>query len=183
MSRAGFLTFVVGIAVAISGAAKLPIDGNKWPDTLGLFFTGCVITIVGLIIWRKGMRAQEPLASDETPAVDLADTKDAVQVLEQLLEPARKFASEIDSLDAAAINERADSLIETYILPFAEDRNSIVVKHGMERGADVLCTMAFGERMLNRVWSASADGHVSEARDSFPKALAAFEQAHSQLSS
>ena len=36
---------------------------------------------------------------------------------------AQKLAAEIDSLDVEAINSRADDLIETYILPFSEDRN------------------------------------------------------------
>ena len=176
MSKAGFLIFIVGIATAISGGAKMPIDGTKWPDTVPLFLVGCVISILGLVIWRKAVAAEASSAEAN------GEKRDAVSILAELMEPAKKLAAEIDSLEAEAINARADALLETYILPFAEDRNSVLQKYGMDVGADVLCTMAFGERMLNRVWSASADGHVVEARNSFPQALAAFELAHSQLS-
>ena len=176
MSQVGFLVFVVGIAIAISGGAKLPVDGD-WPDTVPLFLVGCAISLLGLVIWRKALAA---LATSHEAS---SEKQDALSLLNALMEPAKKLGEEIDSLGEEAINSRADTLIETYVLPFAEDRNSIIQEFGMDVGADALCTMAFGERMLNRVWSASADGHVQEARACFPQALAAFEQVHAKLSS
>ena len=50
----------------------------------------------------------------------------------------------------------------------------------MDEGAQILVTMAYGERMLNRAWSASADGHIQEARGCIPEALAAFEEAYAK---
>ena len=78
-------------------------------------------------------------------------------------------------MEQEAINQRADELLETWVLPFAEVRQTIIQRFGMEEGADVLVTVAYGERMLNRVWSASADGHPQEARACLPEAIAAFE--------
>ena len=176
MSQVGFFVFVVGIAIAISGGAKMPTTGD-WPDTVPLFLVGCAITILGLVIWRKALAAAHVVHSAES------EKQDAMALLAALMGPAKKLGSEIDSLDVETINSRADDLIETYVLPFAEDRKSILQEFGMDLGADVLCTMAFGERMLNRVWSASADGHVQEARACFPEALAAFELAQAKLSS
>ena len=46
----------------------------------------------------------------------------------------------------------------------------------MERGAEILVTAAYAERMLNRVWSASADGHLPEAGASLTEAAEAIQQ-------
>ncbi len=62
---------------------------------------------------------------------------------------------------------------------FVEARESIVYVHGLQAYADVMNPFAAGERYLNRVWSASADGYVDEvneylgrAREQFADSLA-----------
>jgi hypothetical protein len=47
----------------------------------------------------------------------------------------------------------------------------------MDRGAEILVVIAFGQRMLNRVWSAAADRHLPEARSCYPDAVEALEEA------
>ena len=176
MQKAGFGVFVVGIAVAISGGAKLPEVGSEWPTTVPLFMVGCVISVVGLILWRRG------LADSSAATLKAAGGKpDAVALLTSLLEPARAFAAKCRTLELDSLNAGVDELLESYILPFAEVRQTIIQRFGMEEGAEVLVTMAYGERMLNRAWSASADGHIQEARACIPEALAAFEEAYTQV--
>ena len=47
----------------------------------------------------------------------------------------------------------------------------------MDKGAEVLVVVAYGERMLNRVWSAAGDEHLLEARTCLPEAQEAFAEA------
>jgi hypothetical protein len=56
-------------------------------------------------------------------------------------------------------------------------RRKIIDRLGMSKGSEILVVVAYGERMLNRVWSAASDGHLPEARSSYPEARAAFHQA------
>ena len=177
MRIAGFVSFMIGIAIAISGGAKMPIEGEKWPDTVPLFIVGILVAVIGLVIWRLAVaKANQELAEKGS-----SDRKDALSLLAGLIEPTRKLTKEAPSLRAEEINHRANDLLEEYVLPFAEERQTLIQRFGMEAGADVLVTMAFGERMLNRIWSASADGHVQEARACCGEALAAFEEAQTKV--
>ena len=54
---------------------------------------------------------------------------------------------------------------------------------GMSHGAEILVATAYGERMLNRVWSAAADGYLEEARSSFREASSAFDEAATMMTS
>ena len=95
----------------------------------------------------------------------------------------RELGDSIDSLDGNAITERVEKILEHTVLPFAEARQKLFDRLGMRAGADLLVTAAYGERMLNRTWSAAADGHLVEARSSFREATQAFDEAAAMVSS
>ena len=171
MNIAGPLLFFVGILIAISGSAKMPAEGATYPDTMGIFFVGAVLAIIGTILWRiaVGKKASEQLQqSNET---------DALSLLRNLMEPARQLRDEIQGLDTDAICERVDQLLNSFILPFADNRQQVIIRLGMDTGAELLVTMAYGERMLNRTWSAASDGYPAEALSVYPDAVDAFEEA------
>ena len=87
----------------------------------------------------------------------------------------------IETLDPEALTERVDSLLNEFVLPFAQVRQVLVDRLGMEKGAETLVIVAFGERLLNRVWTAAADGHLPEARACFPEAYDAFVEARTTV--
>jgi hypothetical protein len=70
-----------------------------------------------------------------------------------------------------------DKILNTLVLPFAEVRQTIIDMFGMSQGANLLVVVAYGERNLNRVWSAASDGHLPEARSVLPDVISAFEEA------
>ena len=57
---------------------------------------------------------------------------------------------------------------------FIEARESIAHSHGLAAYAEVMNCFAAGERYLNRVWSASADGYVDEINDYLDRAREQF---------
>jgi len=172
-----FGIFSVGIIICILGGAKVPAAGTDWPDTLGLFSVGAVISIVGLFLWRKVVAIAN---AEETKS---QDSKDPATILQEMAEPLDRLSSEIGEMDADTITKRIDEILDTYVLPFAEVRQRIINKLGMEKGAEILVVVAYGERMLNRVWSAAADGHTVEASSCFPEAHEAFAEAQKLLQS
>lgn len=163
--------FAIGIIVSISGGAKMPADGATWPDTLPIFLVGAGLAIVGLVGWRRDRARQA--AADATAS----GGGDPVALLQSMLPPARALLDDLSALKHAEVCDRIDALLEGYVLPFAEVRQRIVDRFGMEKGAEILVVVAYGERMLNRVWSAAADGHLPEATSVYPDALQAFEEA------
>jgi len=174
MKLLSWALFAVGTLIAISGGAKMPAAGAKWPDTVPLFIAGAVLAAAGVALWRYALRVENRAA--RMNAGEHAEG-DALSLLGAVIAPTRALLDEVDQLEGHAVTERVDHLQETYILPFAERRQEIVNRFGMSRGAEILVTVAFGERMLNRVWSAAADGHMPEARAVLPDALSALEEA------
>lgn len=170
---------------AISAAAKLPAplpEGepvsflDRFPDTLSGFAVAFLITVAGLVFWWKDVFAQR-----KTGQVDTGDQSNPLTLLAGLTPQLRELADSIDSLDGKAITARVEQILEHTVLPFADARQKLFDRLGMKAGADLLVTAAYGERMLNRTWSAAADGHLVEARTSFREAILAFDEAAAML--
>ena len=64
---------------------------------------------------------------------------------------------------------------------FVESREAISHVYGLQAYADVMSHYAGGERFLNRVWSASADGYVDEVNTYLGRSLEQFEIARDKL--
>jgi hypothetical protein len=176
-----YILFGGGIMAAISGAAKLPTaipEGttpaflDRFPDTLPEFTIAFIATVVGLIIWWKDVFAQRKASQAAE-----GDESNPLTILASLAPQLSDLAGSIDKLDGPAIIARVEKILEHTVLPFAEARQKLFDRLGMRVGADLLITAAYGERMLNRSWSAAADGHLVEARSSFREAAQAFDEA------
>jgi hypothetical protein len=176
MGRMGFGLFSIGIIIAVTAGAKAPARIGEWPDTWPVFLVGAVLCIAGLVMWHRGTRAEADAAANDT------ESRDPVELLNALQAPLNALGNDIDALDADGIMNRVDGLLDGYVLPFGEVRQRIIDSMGMEDGAEVLVVVAYGERILNRVWTAAADGHLPEARACFPEAAAALHEANQKLS-
>ena len=87
-----------------------------------------------------------------------------------------KLKEEASTLDTEALCDRVDSILQEYVIPFAMARHKVVEKLGMDKGAELLVVVAYGERMLNRAWSAAADQHAPESVASIEEACEAFQE-------
>jgi hypothetical protein len=162
--------FGVGLLVAISGGAKMPDAGLRWPSTLPISIAGAIAAIAGVVLWHRQQRA-----SAAAPAGH-ADT-DPFALLAALLPKLQALGARAAALPAGELCGAVDTLLEGYVLPFTEARQRVTARLGMRAGAELLVTAAYGERMLNRVWSAASDGHLPEALACLSEAIAAFEAA------
>ena len=158
-----------------AGSATIP---SAFPSTSPVFAAGLALAVVGVVLWRvsahRAAMAGHVAAEKGEPE---APGRDPEVLLREVVKPLHVLQAEIDKLGADKITERIDSLLEGYVLPFAEVRRGMIDRFGMTDGAEILVTVAFGERMMNRVWSAAADGYLTEARACYPDVVAAFEEA------
>ncbi len=177
MKKVAPAIFGVGIMAAISGGAKVPAKIGEWPDSVPIFLVGAVIALIGLVLWRMETAKERRAIAEGASQVE---GQDPFVFLADVQAPAAELAGEIDGLEASVICDRVDVLLETYILPLAEVRQLFIDKVGMDKGAEILVTIAYGERMLNRTWSAAGDGHLPEARAVYPDAVAALAEAQGQ---
>ena len=169
----GIILFGAGIIVAIASGAKLPVEGKEWPDTTTLWILASIVSAFGIVLWRMGDKKsiREAIAreahSDQNPFV----------LLEKMQAPMAKLRADSNHLDLASMCVRVDEVLDAYVLPFAEVRRKVTEQMGMGKGSEVLVVIAYGERLLNRAWTAAADGHIGEAQIAVPDAVAAFQEA------
>lgn len=166
MRRIGAALFAVGIVGGIVTGAPVPAEMGGWPHTTGIWIAFALIGAVGTGMWRIGVKraAREALKTADA-------TENPFALLDELVAPARKLREEADGLDTAAMMVRVDELLDNYVLPFAQVRSKVIDRLGMSAGSEILVVLAYGERMLNRTWSAASDEHLPEAQASLPEAV------------
>ncbi len=153
-------------------SAELALD-PKWPWTTTMWALFAFVTAAGVALWRHGVRSAAKAGLE-----NVSDEENPFALLARLLPPARALGEQLGQLDEREIPRRATELLDDYVLPFAVVRQKVIDRLGMKVGSEILVVLAYGERMLNRVVSAAADGHLPEAQASYPSALAALEEAN-----
>lgn len=159
------IIFFIGVLIAITAAAKMPQANQNFSDNILIFVVGIIISIVANIFWHKEVKSEaiEKIKKHR-------DSEDnPVFLLQRSVEQIQKLNDDFDRLDNKQVCQCINDISENFIHPFTEKRYSIIDIMGMEKGSEVLLTVAYGERMLNRVWSACSDGHRFEAKNSLDK--------------
>ena len=162
MIAAGFL----GAAYATS----LHADQVHWT----LFGLSAFISAAGVIIAKRMDSADA--RSESVLNSNRAELNDSIaNIVTQLGETT--YASD------EQLRDWIDEQLRPDLRRFADARESMVHLYGLQTYADIMSNFATGERYINRVWSASADGYDSEAATYLEKAAGQFAEAQSQLSS
>lgn len=178
VTRISFIAFVLGLMLAVTGAAKMPTPaqlqaGQTWPDTLPLFAAGLGICIAGLIGWRVGLRRED--ARGQLSRLGPKGMFGLIVNCRRALEQIRDEMDAHANIAPQIVRDKVDSLLAAYVEPFVENRFILIEHYGMRRGAEILLQFALAERYINRVWSATADGAGNEARASLQTALDALD--------
>lgn len=135
------------------------------------------LMLVGMLCLRAARSAALQEAGDKHDA-DIAVLQGS---LASLIEKVRGFEAGRSDEDQLVIHRCIDEELMDDIDAFVEARESMIHKLGMQRYADIMSPFANGERLLNRAWSASADGYVDEVRSCVTNARAELEKAAAQL--
>jgi len=96
--------------------------------------------------------------------------------LERIAANINKLDADKHSIDTYDMRLRIDELFIEDLEIFVDARQSIAHRHGMAAYGDVMSSFAAGERYLNRVWSASADGYIDEVNTYIEKAREQFDE-------
>ena len=105
----------------------------------------------------------------------------------ELKESIRNIVRDLNELNTKAVKkgdelrDKIDLELRTDLRRFADARESMVHLFGLQTYADIMSCFAAGERYINRVWSASADGYDEEASTYLVKAAGQFKEAQKQL--
>jgi len=81
-----------------------------------------------------------------------------------------KLNADKHSINTYDMRHEIDKLFMDDLEQFIDARQSIVHRYGLAAYGEIMSSFAAGERYLNRVWSASADGYIDEVNEYLEKA-------------
>jgi hypothetical protein len=153
----------------LAGALAATIDKEyvQW----GYFAVALAVGAVGVGLVRFGVHREkrvEGKLTEDIQSIELSLTR----IVENMTDlNARKY-----SINTYDVRHRIDELFPEDLTVFVEARDSISHTYGLNVYADVMSSFAAGERYLNRVWSASADGYIDEVNAYLDKAQEQFSE-------
>ena len=171
MKKMGFLLLVAGFLAGAYSTA-LDIELTNW----SMFVPAALAAVVGVMILKRqasgAETSEQVLTANKTELTE--SLSNIVGNLEELID-----AGESVTLDK--LRDEIDTRLRDDLRRFADARGSLVHLFSLQTYADIMSEFAAGERYVNRVWSASADGYGREARAYLEKAVTQFREASRQL--
>jgi hypothetical protein len=167
------LSIVLLCAGFLAGAYATVLDVRQ--VSWNLFAVAVVAAIAGLVIMKR--EASSASRSDSVLELNRGELLDSIN---NVVRDLRGLPVEVSSQDDK-LRSWIDDKLRNDLRRFADARESMVHLFGLQVYADIMSSFAAGERYINRVWSASADGYDQEAARYLDKATQQFAGTQEQL--
>ncbi len=152
-------------------ATSLDVENVNWM----LFGMTAIAAAIGLFIYKRQVNALA--RSDTVLESNRTELRESIaNIVKDLSE-----LNEDGLTKGAVLRDRIDLKLREDLRRFADARESMVHLFGLQTYADIMSHFATGERYINRVWSASADGYDEEAEAYLKRAAGQFDEAKQQL--
>ncbi len=170
MKKIAYLLLVAGFLVG-AYATALHVDEVEWL----LFAAAAAAAVAGVVLAK---RADHALAT----AGDVLETNrnELNESLANIVRDLREM-TEGEMAQGEQLRDWIDQKLRPDLRRFVEARGSMVHLYSLQTYADIMSEFAAGERYINRVWSASADGYREEAESYLLRAAQQFADARDQL--
>jgi len=141
----------------------------RWPHKwwFGLSVVGL---LAGAMMLRRDARAKV-IAAESRVAEETQSPEGILETIRSIVESLLQDlpATPDDQRRCDLIVERLDQVQRTHAPAFVDLRPVIVSRLGVAGYAQLMDRFAAAERQINRAWSAAADGHEAEARQSLER--------------
>lgn len=171
MQKLGITLVTAGF---LAGALFASLDKDSVP--WGAFVPAWLVACAGVAVLRIGARRQ---ATDRSLLE--SNVRDIERSIARITEHSRELADADWGADVYDLPDEIDRRFPEPVARFVQARESIRYVHGVDAYAEIMSEFAAGERYLNRVWSASAEGYVDEANTYLEKAHHQFHLAKTRL--
>ena len=148
----GHLLLWIGV-IAAAFVAVVREAAIDWP----WYAAALAVGLVGVVLLRVTARAAA--TAQHRIAEDLAALRSALRGALDGLQPLCEAGLDVD---VYRVKDRLDVDVHRALDRFVDARESMIPAFGMAAYAEVMSRFAAGERLLNRAWSASADGYLDE---------------------
>lgn len=169
MTALGYLLLVVGF-LASAFAASQQVIPWLW------FVPTAMAAAAGVIVIKRAARAHAQ--SDTVLHGNRRDLEESLDNIVRNLTDLRKNKANIPTYE---MRMEIDKLFRDDLTRFADAREALTHIYGIQTYADIMSEFAAGERYLNRVWSASADGYADEVLQYIERAYEQFTHARERF--
>ena len=138
----------------------------------GFFVCALIVGAIGVVLVQSGKR--QHTKSEEKLTSNIQNIQAS---LSRIAENITQLNAAKDSINTYDMRDRIDELFSDDLAVFVQARESISHLYGLQAYADIMSYFASGERYLNRIWSASADGYIDEVNIYLDKAQQQFADA------
>lgn len=171
MKILGYISITLGF---LAGSLVVVMDKEKVP--WNYFIPALVAGAVGVVLVRTGEGRKSRSAGKLS-----ANMQSVESSLGSIVEKITRLNDRKGSINTYDVRHEIDKLFIEDLTSFVDSRQSIAQVHGLAAYADVMSCFAAGERYLNRVWSASADGYIDEVNAYLEKSREQFVESHQKI--
>ena len=164
MKLLGFLMVTAGF-IAASLAAVVDVETVKWI----YYIPSLAFGIAGVVLIKMDNHKHNKTEHHVAARIETVEGS-----LERIVTNIKQLDSEKESIYTYDVRHRIDELFVDDLETFVDARQSIGHRYGLVAYGDVMNSFAAGERYLNRVWSASADGYIDEVNTYIEKSKEQF---------
>ena len=170
MKKIAYLLIAAGFLLG-AYATALDVQSVNW----NLFAIAAIAAVLGVIIAKR-----QDSAVARSGSVLEANRHELNESISNIV---RDLGEMIDGTPAKGdqLRDWIDDELRADLRRFVDARASMVHLFGLQTYADIMSNFAAGERYINRVWSASADGYDGEAEQYLGRAAEVFKDAQTQL--
>lgn len=155
--------FVFGALFAV-----LSVQSVSWPA----YVVALVLGFAGIVMLRRTRHAG---ASDEHHVAGNIGTLETA--LDNICRNLDELVARKEAIPPHEFRFEIDRHFRDDLTAFADARESMQHAFGLQAYADIMSAFAAGERYINRVWTASADGYIDEVLSYLDKARRQFVEA------
>ncbi|MCX4241054.1 hypothetical protein [Paraliomyxa miuraensis] len=173
--RLGHVFLWVGVIGGSFVAVRDP-SAVHWPA----YGAMAALALGGVVLLRK-TAAQASGTADQV-AQRVERLRDAlVRADEELRALHEELVAQGEGADPYAVHERLDARLAEPLAVFADEREAMIPSFGLAVYGEVMTRFAAAERLVNRTWSASADGYIDEVRTCVAQAHALMAEARERF--
>ena len=171
MTIAGYVLLIGGF---LAGAFAASQQAIPW----AWFVPAVAAAAAGVIAIKRAAKAHA-----QSDQVLHGNKRDLEQSLGNIVENLTQLRADKEQIPTFEMRFEIDKLFRDDLIRFADARQALTHLYGLQAYADVMSEFAAGERYINRVWSASADGYANEVLTYIDRAHEQFTHARQRLSS
>jgi hypothetical protein len=168
---AGFLAAAFA-SVRLAEVENQPWESVAWPG----YGAGLVVGLIGVVLLRATARRDAAQSHKIQADLQIIDTS-----LTRLVAALADLNAQRDTLGVYEVHATIDANLAQDLASFADAREGLIPRYGLQRYADVMSRFATAERLINRSWSASVDGYVDEVWSCTERAETMMVEAHTLL--